>query len=223
MASLINAKINDFKINVFVRHEQFNQHGQLIDPLAHKKRKEDIGVSESSAAEDDSEEDSDTDVNPKAEEDLDEEEHLVTNSYKVDFIAENYLNHGEELVLHWGLSKKTPCEWNSPDDRYLPPDSSRFRDGKACQTRFQRDPKSPGLRQLHINFWWREQLEAAVKSMSFVFFEQAKNAWYNNNRQDFHLRFEDPSKKVEGHGDKMEEIVSDIVKCEVVYVREVLG
>ena len=59
--------------------------------------------------------------------------------------------------------------------------------------------------------------------MSFVFFEQAKNAWYNNNRQDFHLRFEDPSKRVEGHGDKMEEIVSDIVKCEVVYVREVLG
>jgi len=175
-----------------VRHEQFNQDGKPIDPLARKKPKVKPSSETESSAQSSGDSDSDSEEE-KHDEDVDDEEHLVTNSYKVDLIAEQYTNAGEELVLHWGISKKTPCDWNSPDDRYLPVDTIRFRDGKACQTKFQRDSKSPGMRQIHINFWWKEQVEAAVKSMSFVFFEQNKNAWYNNNRQDFHIRFEDPA------------------------------
>lgn len=144
-----------------------------MDPLARKvpKPKGKQTSETESSAQSSGDSDSDSEEEEKHDDDVDEDEHLVTNSYKVDLIAEQYTNAGEELVLHWGMSKKNPCEWNSPDDRYLPADSIRFRDGKACQTKFQRDPKSPGMRQVHINFWWKEQVEAAVKSMSFVFFE----------------------------------------------------
>lgn len=124
-------------------------------------------------------------------------------------------------MLHWGISKKNPCEWFGPDDRFLPLDSIRFKDGKACQTKFQKDPRSPGLRSLHINFWWKETIEPAVKSMSYVLFEQNKNAWFNNNRQDFHLRFEDPTAALTSsspdsihHQGKIGEALKDIIACE---------
>lgn len=69
------------------------------------------------------------------EEDVDIEETLITNSFKVDIIVE-YGNLTQDLVLHWGISKKNVGEWNSPDDRYLPKETTRFRDGKACQSKF---------------------------------------------------------------------------------------
>jgi hypothetical protein len=75
-------------------------------------------------------------------EDIDEEEKLVTNSFKVDLIAE-YGNLQEELILHWAISKKNIGEWNNVDDRYIPRDTTIFRDGKACQTKFIKDPKIP--------------------------------------------------------------------------------
>ena len=74
-------------------------------------------------------------VKAEDEQDIDIEETLVTNSFKVDLIAE-YTNQSEELVLHWGISKKNPGEWTGADDRFLPKDTTRFKDGKACQTKF---------------------------------------------------------------------------------------
>ena len=59
------------------------------------------------------------------------EEKLVTNCFKVDMIAE-FSNTADDLILHWGISKKNPGEWNGPDDRYLPKDTIRFQDGKAA-------------------------------------------------------------------------------------------
>lgn len=56
---------------------------------------------------------------------------MVTISFKVDIIAE-YANTVDDLVLHWGISKKVFGEWGAPDDRYLTKDTVRFGDGKAC-------------------------------------------------------------------------------------------
>jgi hypothetical protein len=129
--------------------------------------------------------------------DIDEEERLVNNSFKVDIITE-FANTQEELILHWGISKRNAGEWNSPDDRYLPDDTLRFRDGKACQTKFLRDHSTTSggakaignLRSVHINFWWKEAMEPAVKSMSFVLMEQGKNLWHNNGGRDYIIKFE---------------------------------
>ncbi len=64
-------------------------------------------------------------------EDIDEEEKLVTISFKFDIIAE-YTNTIDDLILHWAISKKNFGEWSAPDDRYLPKDTVRFRDKIAC-------------------------------------------------------------------------------------------
>lgn len=53
----------------------------------------------------------------------------------VDMIAE-YKDQSDDLVLHWGISKKQVGEWTGPDDKFLPIDTKRFPDGKACQTKF---------------------------------------------------------------------------------------
>lgn len=109
---------------------------------------------------------------PDEEEDVDIEEILVTNSFKVDVIAEYGGSVKDDLILHWGISKKDLFQWTGPDDRYLPLETVRFQDGKsAAQTKFIRDAKTPTLRAVHLNFWWKEAMEPAVKSLSFVLFE----------------------------------------------------
>jgi hypothetical protein len=65
------------------------------------------------------------------EEDVDIEELLVTNSFKVDIFID-YQNTKDDVILHWGISKKDLYQWTGPDDRYLPPQTIRFQDGKAA-------------------------------------------------------------------------------------------
>lgn len=56
----------------------------------------------------------------------------------IDLIAQ-YKEQNDELILHWSTGKKTAFEWAGADDKYLPPDSIKFGDGKAIQTKFQRN------------------------------------------------------------------------------------
>ena len=51
--------------------------------------------------------------------DDDEDEKIVTNTFKVDIIAE-WANTKDDLILHWAISKKNVGEWTTPDDRFLP-------------------------------------------------------------------------------------------------------
>ena len=44
----------------------------------------------------------------------------------------SYKDQKDELILHWGMGKKVPCEWTGPDTKYLPQESKIFPDGKAC-------------------------------------------------------------------------------------------
>lgn len=121
---------------------------------------------------------------------MDLEETLFTNVYKVDLIAEYNGNLTEDLILHWGISKKNPGDWTSPDDRYLPKDTVRFTDGKACQTKFAIDSRTPNMRSIFLKFWWKEDMEPPVKSMSYVFLEKTRNWWHNNNSRNYMVKFE---------------------------------
>jgi type IV secretory pathway protease TraF len=52
---------------------------------------------------------------------------------------------------------------------------------------------SGNLRSIHLNFYWKEAMEPPVKSMSFVLFEPARNAWYNNYSKNYNLKFDVPT------------------------------
>jgi hypothetical protein len=54
---------------------------------------------------------------------------------------------------------------------------------------------------VHFNCWWKQDLEPAVKSMSFVFMEPARNYWHNNGGKDFCTKFELPSATPQGAED----------------------
>jgi hypothetical protein len=76
-------------------------------------------------------------------------------------------------------------------------------------------------RQLHIDFSWIQDIEPAIKSMSYVFLEQKKNAWYNNGGKDYHIKFAiEPEHHKNKHLPlgKIGDVVEEIIDCETVYV-----
>lgn len=44
----------------------------------------------------------------------------------------HYLSQSEDLILHWGMSRKQIGEWGPPDEKFFPLATKRFTDGKAC-------------------------------------------------------------------------------------------
>lgn len=101
-----------------------------------------------------------------------------------------FKDRSDDLVLHWGVGKKVPFEWVAPDEKFFPPDTRKFGDGKACQTKFQPDAKQPDYRLIHIDLSWVKDLETPLKSLSYVLLEQKKNRWHNNGSKDYHIKFQ---------------------------------
>jgi hypothetical protein len=104
-------------------------------------------------------------------------------------IAEFVGTAKDDLILHWGISKKNFGEWTSPDDRYLPKETTRFQGGIG-QSKFISDRNKPVFRSVHIKIHWKDQMEPAVKSMSFVFYEPSRNIWHNNGGKNYNIGFE---------------------------------
>ena len=173
---------DDLEVNVFVHHERYNKNGNLLDN--HENGHKDEA--------DDKKEDIDSEDEEEVidlEKDEEDEDKRITNKYIVDMIAK-YKEINDDLVLHWGIGKKAPFEWVGADDKFLPLESKRWPDGKAVQTKFILNKGNKDYRTLHIDFFWLEEIEPSIKSMSYVFLEQKKNRWYNNNSKDFHLKFQ---------------------------------
>lgn len=63
----------------------------------------------------------------------------------MDLIAE-FKDRNDDLILHWGVGKRTQGEWLAADDKYLPEETRKWGDGKACQTRFIPDKSQPDYR-----------------------------------------------------------------------------
>ena len=83
-------------------------------------------------------EESDDDVNDVTE---------FVNRYTVDLIAE-YQDTGDNLLVHWGIAKKTAGEWARGDDSTLPNGSIRWPDNVATQSPFVKDLFYPEFRSL---------------------------------------------------------------------------
>ena len=101
----------------------------------------------------------------------------------------DFKDRNDDLVLHWGVGKRAVGEWVAVDEKFMPVDTKRFADGKACQTKFQVDRQHPDYRKIHIELSWVQDIEPPLKSMSYVFMEQKKNRWHNNGGKDYHIKF----------------------------------
>lgn len=207
---------DDLIVNVFVNHQRLNQKGEVVEKHNHNHDEESKNQYEESDSDEEEEEEID------AEKD-DEEDTQITNRFTVDMIAQCQ-NNPDDLILHWGMSKKNPGEWGPPDDKYFPLETKRFTDGKACQTKFIKDQDKPDFREIKMDIKWIQELEPAVKSISYVLHEPKKNAWHNNWGKDYHIKFMIESEGNHVHRGKgfpfgkLGDVVAEIIECETVYV-----
>ncbi len=133
---------------LFVRHEGYDRDGNLMSsdgsafPEAQNKNHNNNknyassafdkkgDVADAGAQTSSSEEDVDY------ENDAEEKVELVhTHRFIVDFFA-RYPDEADNLVLHWGMSRKKEGAWGSPDPSFIPSNSQNWPDGLACQTTF---------------------------------------------------------------------------------------
>ena len=139
-------------MHVFVRHEGFDSSGVELAkdgsffPGERQKKKEeeaknystspfdkrgdvaDAGLQSSSS---DSEYDEQIDYNNDAEEKV----AVHTHRFTIDLVA-RYPDVSDDLVLHWGLSRKKEGAWGTPDPAFHPVGTRTWHDGLACQTTF---------------------------------------------------------------------------------------
>lgn len=102
---------------------------------------------------------------------------VVTHRFTIDLIA-RYPDESDDLILHWGMSRKAAGAWGSPDAAFLPPQTNRWPDGLACQTCFVREPENPSLGSITIVVKWVEEVDQPVTSISFVLTERNKQCWH---------------------------------------------
>jgi hypothetical protein len=63
---------------------------------------------------------------------------VKTHKFTVDLVA-RYPDESDDLLLHWGMSRKHAGAWGTPDASFLPAQSTSWPDGLAVQTTFARD------------------------------------------------------------------------------------
>jgi hypothetical protein len=219
-------------IFAFVKHEAFDKSGkklpddgsafpgarqqkereQLHASTAFDKRGEveDAGVASSSSEGEDINYDDDAEE-PEAK--------VHTHSFTVDLVA-RYPDDGDELCLHWGLSRKQQGAWGTPDAKFHPPGSKGWGDGLACQSPFTREQENPSIRTVRIRISWVAEVDQPVTSISFVLTEKKKNVWHSVGGKDQVIAFcpnpEPEVAHVEGTPrGKIGEVVQQIVDCEV--------
>jgi hypothetical protein len=73
--------------------------------------------------------------------------------FTIDLVA-RYPDQNDDLILHWGLSRKKEGAWGSPDPIFFPKDTNKWPDGLAVQTVFQREPENKNLRTITIVLKW---------------------------------------------------------------------
>ena len=123
----------------FIRHEAYDKSDNLLPndgtnfPGAEKKhvpvRKGKEGFVDDPAfviSSDDEEEDidyqDDTEENIAA---------VKTHKFVIDLVV-RYPDEVDDIILHWGMSRKQIGGWGTPDASFMPTDSKQWPDGLAC-------------------------------------------------------------------------------------------
>ena len=127
-----------------------------------------------------SEEEEDIDYQNDAEE---PQAKVHTHRFTIDLVA-RYPDDGDDLLLHWGMSRQKVGAWGSPDPTFYPVDTAKWPDGLAAQTKFQRDKENRSVRTITIVLGWVEEVDPPINSISFVLTEKNKNCWHSINGQD---------------------------------------
>ncbi|MGR3221252.1 MAG: phosphohistidine-like domain-containing protein [Candidatus Anammoxibacter sp.] len=111
------------------------------------------------------------------------------------------------LILHWGIGKQTPFEWQAPPVSTLSPETVIL-ENKAAQTPFV---LTNGLNRLVINFKEKE----SPLSMQFVLKQVDTGRWFKNHGANFNIPVSVPLRK-EGPLDSPElsSLINDIVESE---------
>lgn len=166
-----------------------------------------------------SDEDSEVDYNNDAEEVEKEYTHVFTANFVL-----RYPDESDDLILHWGLSRKATGAWGTPDKNFLPENTQNWGDGLACQSYFKKEAENPSIRTLQIVIKWRHEVEPPVTSISFVINEKKKNQWTSLDGRDKVIVFCPNDEPQHGNGEfpgapkgKIGYAVNDILNCEVNY------
>ena len=86
-----------------------------------------------------------------------------------------------KLILHWGIFKKIPIlEWHHPKKANFPLKTKEY-DSAALETEFIKDKDKEKI-ELTLN-------KDEGLGLSFVFYNQTHNIWFNNERKDFQIFF----------------------------------
>ena len=124
-------------LHVFIRHEGFDQFGNALpddgsafpgNRSVKKSGQEDKKYASSAferhsdlkdAGMPSSSSDEEVDYHNDDEEKV---AHVKNHRFTIDFVA-RYPDELDNLVLHWGLSRKNEGAWGSPDPSFMPPNS----------------------------------------------------------------------------------------------------
>ena len=121
------------------------------------------------------------------------------------------------------MSRQKVGAWGSPDTAFYPVDTTKWPDGLAAQTKFQRDKENRSVRTITIVLGWVEEVDPPINSISFVLTEKNKNCWHSINGQDQRIVM-CPQPEEENNGEfagvpkgPIGEVVSNILVCECKY------
>ena len=157
---------------VFVRHEGFDAQGrQLPDdgscfPGAKEKKQFEQNDDPAIGMSSDSEEQ--IDYNDDAE---DPTGAVSTHKFTIDFVT-RYADPNDDLILHWGMSRRKVGAWGQPDDSIMPPNSVKWPDGLACQSTFRRENENGSIRTISMQVQWKEDVDQPVNSICYVLTEK---------------------------------------------------
>ena len=148
----------------------------------------------------------------EAEEDEDPEKEEKVH-IKISTTAKN------SLILHWGIYKAMfGLTWHKPPAESFPPGTKEI-DKMSVETEF---PKK-GDRSIKILLPRGKGYKEYIGGINFVIFDPVANAWYNNYRKDYQIKFKLKVDKTKSRqiliqkGLYVPDFVFDVINCEANY------
>ena len=123
------------------------------------------------------------------------------------------------LILHWGIYKAMfGLTWHKPPAESFPPGTKEI-DKMSVETEF---PKK-GDRSIKILLPRGKGYKEYIGGLNFVIFDPVANAWYNNYRKDYQIKFKLKVDKTKSRqiliqkGLYVPDFVFDVINCEANY------